>query len=161
LIENAKERSLDEIVPWHGRPAPIRSHLAAVLAEGLLHGRDLARTLDVPWPISKRDATLCIENVVPLLPVLINPQTTRDLVATIRIRLRGASPIPLRFDHGTLTIDRELTRFDATVSVDPVAFLLVAYGRSSQWSEIARGRIIAWGRKPWVALQLTSYLVTP
>jgi hypothetical protein len=45
--------------------------------------------------------------------------------------------------------------------VDPVGFLLVAYGRSSQWSEIARGRIVAWGRKPWVALKLASYLVTP
>ena len=161
LIENAKERSFDEVVPWHGRPAPIRCHLGSVLAEGLLHGRDLARTLDVPWPISKREATLCLENVIPLLPLLINPQTTRDVDATIRIRLRGASSIPLRFDHGTLTLDAKVTHFDATVSADPVAFLLVAYGRSSQSSEIARGRIIAWGRKPWVALKLTSYLVTP
>ena len=99
--------------------------------------------------------------MIPILPVLVNPQTTRDVVATICVRLRGASAIPLRFDHGTLTIDREINRFDATVSVDPVGFLLVAYGRSSQWSEIARGRIVAWGRKPWVALKLASYLVTP
>ena len=98
LIENAKERSLDEVVPWHGRPAPIRSHLGSVLAEGLLHGRDLARTLDVPWPISKREATLCLENLVPLLPVLVNPRTTRDVVATICVRLSGCEldPIALR-----------------------------------------------------------------
>lgn len=161
LHTNAAARSLDEPVSFHGRREPLRCILASTLAEILLHGRDLATSIGVPWPISKREATLVLDNVAPLFPILVNPNTTRVLVASIRVRLRGGRDIPLRFDRGTLTLDADIRRFDATVSADPVAFLLVAYGRRSQWSEIARGRLVAWGRRPWLALRLNSYLVNP
>jgi hypothetical protein len=161
LCAVAAARSLDEPAAFHGRPEPLRCILASTLAEVLLHGRDLATSLGVPWPITKREATLVLANLAPLFPLLVNPETTRALVASIRVRLRGGSDIPLRFDRGTLTVDADTRRYDATVSADPVAFLLVAYGRRSQWSEIARGHLVAWGRRPWLALRLTSYLVNP
>jgi uncharacterized protein (TIGR03083 family) len=156
-------RSADDIVPWHGRREPLRSLLATALAEQLLHGRDLARTIGAPWTISKQDAALVVHNVAPLLPVLVDQRTASSLEASIRIKVRGGDTIRLAFDRGTLTVngahDRE--RCDATISADPLAFLLVAYGRCGQWSQIARGRLLAWGRKPWLALRLTKYLVHP
>jgi hypothetical protein len=161
LCTEAAPRSLDEPASFHGRPAPLRCILASTLAEILLHGRDLATSIGVRWPISKREATLVLENIAPLFPLLIDPDTTRVLVGSIRVRLRGGRDIPLRFDRGTLTLDAEIRRFDATVSADPVAFLLVAYGRRSQWSQIVRGGLVAWGRRPWLALRLKSYLVNP
>jgi hypothetical protein len=42
-----------------------------------------------------------------------------------------------------------------------VAFLIVAYGRGSQWPPILRGKITAWGRKPWRVFGLTRLLVNP
>jgi hypothetical protein len=161
LCANAATRSLDEPASFHGRPAPLRCILASALAEILLHGRDLANSIGGSWSISKRDAILVLHNIAPLFPLLVNPETTRVLVASIRVRLRGGHDIPLQFDGGTLTLASGDQHFDATVSADPVAFLLVAYGRRSQWSEIARGRLVAWGRRPWHALRLTSYLVNP
>ena len=53
-----------------------------------------------------------------------------------------------------------LRRFDPTVNADPVSFLLVAYGRETQWRATMRGAL-PWGRRPWLALKLTSYFVHP
>ena len=50
---------------------------------------------------------------------------------------------------------------DCHVSADPVALLLVAYGRRSQWVPILTGRLVAWGRKPWLGVRLVRYLVAP
>jgi hypothetical protein len=35
------------------------------------------------------------------------------------------------------------------------------YARESQWKQIATGRMLAWGRKPWLALTLTSRFHKP
>ena len=50
---------------------------------------------------------------------------------------------------------------DCHVSADPVALLLVAYGRRSQWVPILTGRLVAGGRKPWLGVRLVRYLVAP
>jgi hypothetical protein len=50
---------------------------------------------------------------------------------------------------------------DRHVSADPVALLLVAYGRQTQWIPAVTGKLVAWGRKPWLGLRLVSYLVAP
>jgi hypothetical protein len=47
------------------------------------------------------------------------------------------------------------------LSADPVAFLLLAYGRRGQWPLIAQGRLLSYGRKPWLALSLRSLFVNP
>jgi hypothetical protein len=47
------------------------------------------------------------------------------------------------------------------LAADPVAFLLVAYKRRSQWTEIIRGRLVAWGRRPWLALSLVQMFHKP
>ena len=39
---------------------------------------------------------------------------------------------------------------------DAVALVLVLYKRRSQWTQIARGRLIAGGRRPWLALSFVD-----
>lgn len=50
---------------------------------------------------------------------------------------------------------------DCTISADPVAFLLVGYGRTGQWGEIARGKLVAGGRKLWLGLSFGRLLTSP
>jgi len=154
-------RSIHDLVPWHGRQEPLRCVLAVLLTEYVVHGRDLAKAVGARWRIDNREALLVLRNTVPLLPILVNPETTKSVATSIEVRLRGGRHIPLVFYHGTLTIDEGKTKFSATVNADPVSFLLVAYGRVGKWHEIRRGKFVAWGRKPWVALKLPSYLVHP
>jgi len=50
---------------------------------------------------------------------------------------------------------------DCRISADSAAFLLVAYGRIGQLGPILRGQLIAWGRRPWTALRLNSFIRNP
>jgi Mycothiol maleylpyruvate isomerase N-terminal domain len=53
------------------------------------------------------------------------------------------------------------TRPDCWISADPEAFLLVGFGRTGQWGQIARGRMLAGGRKPWLAAAFGSLITGP
>jgi hypothetical protein len=50
---------------------------------------------------------------------------------------------------------------DVHVSADPAALLLVVYRRQSQWRHLAGGRLLAWGRRPWLALTLVGRFHNP
>jgi uncharacterized protein (TIGR03083 family) len=159
---SAMAMDLDDEVSWHGRAVPLRTLLATAVAEVHMHGRDLAGALDQPWPLARRDAVLIIDGLAPLLPILVDPATTRQLDALVRLRIREGPELGLTFAKGTLTVGPcGARRPDVTVLADPEAFLLVAYGRRSQWPAIATGKLLAWGRRPWLAVRLTSYLVRP
>jgi hypothetical protein len=43
---------------------------------------------------------------------------------------------------------------DCHTSADAAALLLVAWGRQSQSEAIARGKLLAWGRKPWLGVEV-------
>jgi hypothetical protein len=44
------------------------------------------------------------------------------------------------------------------VSVEPVSFLILGYGRGSQVWPALTGKIIVWGRKPFLAARFTKVL---
>ena len=82
--------------------------------------------------------------------------------ATYDIRLRGGDRCYFVFDDGDFTVEEPSPRrVDCHISADPVAMLLVFFARHSQWPAIATGRLMAWGRKPWLGLQLRSLLRNP
>lgn len=62
-------------------------------------------------------------------------------------------------DRGTLRVEAPSTRpVDCRVSVDPVAFLLLSFGRIGQWQPILQRKLVAWGRRPWLAAKIQSVL---
>jgi hypothetical protein len=65
------------------------------------------------------------------------------------------------FRDGRFSIVDDLRRPDVVLSADPVACLLVFYSRRSQWPEILRGRMLAWGRRPWLALSFVKRFHQP
>jgi putative sterol carrier protein len=68
----------------------------------------------------------------------------------------------LSFDRGAVTVaPKDGQRADCVINADPASFLLVGYGRASQWGPIMRGKLLAAGRKPWRALRFNSLLVNP
>ena len=42
-----------------------------------------------------------------------------------------------------------------------MTFLLVVYGRRSQWPGILRGQLRAWGRRPWLGPRFQRLFVRP
>jgi hypothetical protein len=131
------------------------------LAEFLLHGRDVADALGHPWAIAPDDARLVLTAALPILPLLVDPESTRGVHARYDLRVRGGTSVSVAVDDGRITVDGPGQPADCHVSADPVELLLVAYGRKAQWGPVLTGKLVAWGRKPWLGPKLVGYLVTP
>jgi uncharacterized protein (TIGR03083 family) len=134
---------------------------AIVLGEQLIHGLDLARAAGRPWPIGRADARLVIPGAVEMLPAYLNRAQARGLQARYELRFGGDLRYSLVIDDGTATVGPASGRADCVITADPVAFLLVGYGRISQWGPMLRGQLRAGGRKPWLGFKFNKLVVSP
>jgi Mycothiol maleylpyruvate isomerase N-terminal domain len=159
-------RSPDHTIrtPWYGSQASLSLGAATCLLVGeqILHGYDVASTVRQCWPINATDAALMLRAVAAMLPLAVNPETARGFTASYEVRARGVPRFVVRFRDGVATVKPAGGQaVDCRLSADPVDLMLVAYGRISQWGPIARGRLRAWGRKPWLGLKFTSLFFNP
>ncbi|MGB6163141.1 MAG: maleylpyruvate isomerase N-terminal domain-containing protein [Pseudonocardiaceae bacterium] len=159
-------RSPDHMIrtPWYGSQASLSLGAATglLVGEQILHGYDVAKTVRRRWPISTADAALMLHAVTAMLPLAVNPETARGFTASYEVRARGVPRFVVRFRDGVATMEPTGGQtVDCRLSAEPVDLMLVAYGRISQWGPIARGRLRAWGRKPWLGLKFTSLFVNP
>jgi uncharacterized protein (TIGR03083 family) len=148
---------------FHGGE-PVRADIALglLLGELVVHGHDVARTLRRPWPIDPGHAALIIESLNPILPGWVRAERTQGFTATFELHPRGQAAYIWAFRDGRLQVNPPRPALiDVHISGDPAALLLVFYARESQWKHIATGRMLAWGRKPWLALTLTSHFHKP
>jgi uncharacterized protein (TIGR03083 family) len=150
-----------------GTEMPLSTLTCHMLNELTVHGRDIAMGLGLPWRIDKGDAALVLQGFVfPALHTLgramVVQEKAGDKRARFEVRLRGDGRAWAYFDNGDFSVEGSPQgRVDCTLSVDPEAFLLVAWGRISQWSAIPKGQLLASGRKPWLGLQMRSWLRNP
>ncbi len=76
--------------------------------------------------------------------------------------MRGDGALTFRFGDGSLTVDAfDTSPVDCRISADPESFLLVAYGRIGLVKPAATGKMLAYGRKPWLALTFKNLLRNP
>ena len=150
-----------------GTEMPLSTLTCHVLNELTVHGRDIAVALGDPWPIDKGDAALILQGFVfPALHTLgrtmVVQEKAGDKRARFEVILRGDGRAWAYFDKGDFSVEASPQgKVDCKLSVDPEAFLLVSWGRISQWSAIPKGQLLASGRKPWLGLQLRSWLRNP
>jgi Mycothiol maleylpyruvate isomerase N-terminal domain len=152
-----------DVVSWHGgKSIPVTAFLGSVVGEFIFHGCDLARTLGHKWPIDRQDALPVVDFLIAVTPVFVDSQASCDFKATYELRFRGYDTATFAFDHGTLVVSQGPTiRPDIRMSVDPAAFLGVAYKRSGLAIPILTGRAVAWGRRPWLALKFPGLFQAP
>ena len=158
-----RAKSGDEIVEWYGGvKVPAYTPPSIMVTEALVHGFDIAKAEGKPWTLDSDVARLSIRGLFPLLPEYVNREAARDARMCFELRLRGGPPAYLTFENGVLSIDRSPPRpVDCRMSVDPATYLLVGYGRIGQWGPTLKGKVLAWGRKPWLSLKLGKLLATP
>lgn len=163
LLRLTEDLKIDDVVPWHGEQITTGALFGLTLGELVLHGADIAAALGRPTEISPAAARIILTQSLPTIGLLVNPRTTAGVHRTFELRIRGAETFVLRVDDGTIAVCPASGReqVDCRVSADPVALLLLTYGRTSQWSQILRGKLVAWGRRPWIGLRLAGYLVAP
>ncbi|MGH3697648.1 MAG: maleylpyruvate isomerase N-terminal domain-containing protein [Pseudonocardiaceae bacterium] len=159
-----------EPLPWivQGITLPRSTLTYHLLNETLIHGYDIAHAAGRKWPIEPSHASMALGQFAFLVLRAAPPRTftvgakTAGLRATYDIRLRGGASFYFVFNDGELTVEEPSSRtVDCHISADPVAMLMVFFARQSQWPAIATGKLMAWGRKPWLGLQLRSLLRNP
>jgi len=160
-------RALLALCPSGAAPAQffdMQSDCASAIAlhveELLVHGVDIGRATGAAWRVSRREALVAIAGTFQVLPKFVDAEATRGRRVVFEIRLRGGPTIGVTFDDGSVSVSEgRVARADCRISADPVAFLLAGTGRSSQWRALATGKILAFGRKPWLGLRFRNYIV--
>ena len=144
-----------------GTPASATTALAMMASEFLIHGWDIAQAVGVPWPITPADAIVIIRGTCEVWPMFVAPEAA-NFQGTYEVSLRGGPIITWSFSEGRLTFgEGKASRPDCRISANPSSFLLSAYGRLGLWSPAVKGQMLAYGRKPWLALRLPSLTRQP
>ncbi|MGH3787954.1 MAG: hypothetical protein ACRDRG_15695 [Pseudonocardiaceae bacterium] len=139
-----------------------------LLNETVMHGYDIAHAAGRKWRINPAHASLVVRQFfVPVMQTcdprtFVNAEKAAGLQATYQLRLRGGGRLNWVFDDGSLTVEEPPARpVDCPILADPAAFFMVFWERQSQWNAIAKGQLIAWGRKPWLGLNFRSLIRNP
>ncbi|MDQ3941210.1 MAG: maleylpyruvate isomerase family mycothiol-dependent enzyme [Actinomycetota bacterium] len=152
----------DPLVPWTQLEIPISTVVSLGIGEAIVHGYDVASAEGKPWPIDRHRIALALKGVAPIMPHYVDAERAAGFNARYELRLRGEWRMHFVFDDGKLSIEEPARRpIDVHISADPVAFALVGYGRMSQWGPMAKAQLLAWGRKPWLALKFATLLKNP
>jgi len=148
---------------WHGGlKGPVYTLAAVLISEAFIHGLDIARVTGGKFKRDSDQARLVVYGFMPNLRDFLNEDAARGLDATFELRVRGGEWVYLTVSGGSLTISQVTERkVDCRLSVDPATYLLVGFRRESQWAAIAKGQIVAWGRKPWLSLKFGNLLASP
>ncbi|MGH8574629.1 MAG: hypothetical protein ACREX8_18965, partial [Gammaproteobacteria bacterium] len=139
-----------------------------LLNETIMHGYDIAQAAGRKWRIEPTHAAMVVRQFfVPVVQTadprtFVNAEQAAGLQATYGLRLRGGGRLNWVFDDGSLRVEEpSARRVDCHILADPAAFFMVFWQRQSQWNAIAKGQLIAWGRKPWLGLKFRSLMRNP
>ncbi|MET8444603.1 maleylpyruvate isomerase family mycothiol-dependent enzyme [Streptomyces sp. NPDC004981] len=133
-----------------------------LLTHMLGHGFDLARALKRPHMVDRARARLTLPFLLEAMPRVTDAAATAGLDARYAVRLWGGGRFGVTFTDGTATVGHAFPdRPDCTISIEPVTFLLMALGRCSPAGAMARGRVLAWGRRPWLGPRFPEYFTAP
>lgn len=144
---------------------PVRVIHGVMLNELLVHGRDLAGAGNGRHDITRAQALAALDGVIPLSAHFVDPIAARGLTGVVHVHLRGGNggdggagaDWTQTFDNGSLVVtEGRPSRADVRVNADPVTFQLLGVGRIGPVLPALTGKMLAYGRKPWLAARLAN-----
>ncbi|MFI8884560.1 maleylpyruvate isomerase family mycothiol-dependent enzyme [Streptomyces sp. NPDC053813] len=133
-----------------------------LLTHMLGHGYDLARALGRRHMVDRERVALSLPFLMTAMPRVTDAATAAGFTARYTIRLWGGARFGVTFTDGTVTVTpRPPARPDCTIAIEPVTFFLMALGRIDPHGAMARGRVLAWGRRPWLAPRFPALFTAP
>jgi hypothetical protein len=158
-----------EPVPWLGDSrVPVMGVVAHLVNELLVHGRDIARTPGAAparsgsarrarWSMPPQDIGLFFE--LFLVEVIhcgygrlmddAGPMPAHRIA--VEFRSRYTVPFTLVLDGGRVSVEQPGRDIDVHVSFDPPALSLMLFGaRISRPRALLTGKVVVWGRRPWL-----------
>jgi uncharacterized protein (TIGR03083 family) len=162
LIDAWRAIPAGTVFVWHADLSlPIEVIAGLVLSDVLVHTVDLGRALGERMPIPKADAIAAFDAVVPVIPNFLSPEGQR-FDGVFDIALRDGPRYAFAFADGGVTITSEKPATAVCrMNGDPATLLLVSYGRIPPWRAALAGKVMAYGRKPWLAFRFPSFIRNP
>lgn len=134
-------------------PASLRAILAI---DFMLHGSQIAAAVGRPFEVPAQMLRDCAALV---LPSLVSTRAAQGFSGTFSLRFRGATPLLYGWEDGRLWVeDRRARQVDCHISADARAFLLQGIGLYPMWKLALTGRMLTYGRRPWLSLKLPRLL---
>lgn len=173
IVRHARafDEAFDEALAGRSPSGPVTTPLGAMdvptLASYLLthmlgHGYDIAVALRRPHMIDRHRVELCLPFLMTAMPRVVDGRTAAGHTARYDLRVGRGPRFTVTFTDGTAEVTAgPATRPDCTVMTGPTAFLLLALGRYTPGAALARGRVLAWGRRPWLALRFPLRFTAP
>ncbi|MGH2809934.1 MAG: hypothetical protein ACRDIA_03515 [Actinomycetota bacterium] len=152
----------DHMVSHHWGKTRVDQWSSYMLFHLLMHGCAMAKAVKRPPPVRPEYAPLLVPFLKMVTPRMFDPGKAKRLKACFDVRVRGQGRFFVTVDSDRAEFhDSSPRRADCHLSVDPVAFFMVAGGVISQWGPILKGQMLAWGRKPWLAFRFKSMFPNP
>ena len=143
-------------------PFTLAQLACSLLGDQMLHGYEMAAGIGQPLADRSDDALLILDGHLPLFGAMLHPERTAGLNAAIGIELRGRTRVTVRFTDGAYSVEEGTAgAVDATMSADPVAFLMIESGRLSRYEAVALGLLTVGGDRPDLALGFFDLIVYP
>ncbi|MFG3054799.1 maleylpyruvate isomerase family mycothiol-dependent enzyme [Kitasatospora sp. NPDC048239] len=153
FTEACADRAASEPVLTPLGPMDLDTFASYLLTHILGHGYDLAVALRRPHMVDRHRVELTLPFLMAVMPRVLDARTSAGHTACYDLRLRGGSRFTVTFRDGAVEVSPgPAARPDCTILTEPVAFLLLALGRCNPLAALARGKVLAWGRRPWLAL---------
>ena len=162
FTEAAAGRSADEQLVSPLGPMDLAMLGSYLLTHMLAHAYDIAVALRRPHMIDAGLVALTMPFLQWGMPRVVDARTAAGHSGCYLLRVRGGARFAVTFTDGTAEVAAEPPRRpDCTILTEPVTFFLIALGRCSPTVAIARGRVLAWGRKPWLAPRFAGLFRAP
>ncbi|KND43075.1 maleylpyruvate isomerase family mycothiol-dependent enzyme [Streptomyces stelliscabiei] len=138
-----------------------RATLGSYLLTHLLgHGYDIAVALRGPHMVNREVVAFTLPFIRLAMPRVVNSGAVGHHACYL-LRI-GSDRFAVTFADGVPTVtDTPPRRPDCTIAIDPVAFLLLALGRWTTPTVMARAKVLVWGRKPWLGLRFPMFFTAP
>lgn len=154
FLDDTGRRPPATTLPWFdGHIVDISTATALLAGELLVHGRDLAHARGVSWPIPAPEARQVMLGMLPAAAASFDPSRAHHRLHA-RIRMWGGGTFGVRVSASGLAVTDGADAADVTVWAHPATLLLMMFGRISVPRAALSGRSLAWGRRPWVAVEI-------
>ncbi|MCL2551561.1 MAG: SCP2 sterol-binding domain-containing protein [Actinomycetia bacterium] len=132
-----------------------------LLTHMLGHGYDIAVALRRPHMVDAALVALAVPFLQWGMPRVVNAAAAGHSGCYL-LRIRGGARFAVTFTGGAVQVSAEPPRRpDCTILLEPVTFFLIALGRRTTTAALARGGVLAWGRRPWRAPAFPGLFTAP
>jgi uncharacterized protein (TIGR03083 family) len=161
MAVTAKLAADTEVSYYAGLRPNVAEVASVLLGEPILHGYDVAKALETPWPIEPECSALTLGAFRRIgYSAIFQPALADGLEATYRVAIAGTEFFSVRIADGTYQEVPDSSP-ECVIAADPVTAHLVLSKRISQWPAVALGRLTFSGERPEIGPRFFDLFMFP